>query len=225
MEYTDILTGTRIGRLVITGPFVRRDGHRFYPCACDCGNAVSVRIDRLRNGRAKSCGCLRREKVKTNCRTHGECHSPEYIIWQAMKRRCSGTSKKHRRRYHDRGITVCSRWETSFEAFLADVGRRPSRNHSIDRIDNDKGYEPSNVRWATRSEQQNNRHTNNVIYYKGERLTLTQLSQQTGVPVYVYKHRKDIGYTDDEIVEMPLKRRLNADDRARWLYANFFGMI
>lgn len=82
---------------------------------------------------------------------------PEYFVWQAMKKRCDGVDKRKIKSYHERGIRVCDRWLNSFSNFIADMGRRPSNNLSIDRINNDGNYEPSNCRWATPQQQQQNR--------------------------------------------------------------------
>lgn len=92
-------------------------------------------------------------------RSNGEAASatPEYEAWRAMKRRCAENNRRAKPYYFDRGITVCERWAKSFPAFLEDVGRRPSGEFSLDRIDNDRGYEPGNVRWATWTQQMNNR--------------------------------------------------------------------
>ena len=90
-------------------------------------------------------------------RTHGGTKTPEYVIWYAMRQRCNNPHNKGWRNYGGRGITVCDRWQHSFAAFLEDMGRRPSRELSIDRIDNDGNYEPDNCRWATAKEQRANR--------------------------------------------------------------------
>lgn len=157
------MTGQRFGRLTILGEDpVRHNGKLCWLCKCDCGEMMSANGTLLRNGTVKSCGCLRREmgveRGKTS-RKHGEGanqrETPEYRAWTNMKSRCQNPNHVQFPDYGGRGIRVCERWQT-FENFLADVGRRPSKFHSIDRINNDGGYEPGNVRWATWEEQNSN---------------------------------------------------------------------
>jgi len=110
----------------------------------------------LRTGSAKSCGCLMRESRARRARTHGMVGTPIYYVWDAMIQRCTNPKHPSWANYGGRGITVCERW-LKFENFLAGVGKRPREGLSIDRKNNDGHYEPGNVRWATRTEQNNNR--------------------------------------------------------------------
>jgi hypothetical protein len=157
------LTGVRFGRLTAT-ELVRVNGVRGWLCVCDCGNTVELETERLRMGTTRSCGCIRREMAAKlwrfappNPGTHGLSELPEYAVWSAMRQRCINPSDKSFKWYGARGIVVCTRWLVSFEAFIADMGRRPTRKHSIDRIDNDGNYEPGNCRWTTASVQANNK--------------------------------------------------------------------
>ncbi len=105
-----------------------------------------------------------------------------------MVSRCTQPSYPSFEQYRSRGITVCERWRT-FENFLADMGERPSASHSLDRIDNDGNYEPSNCRWATKQEQANNRATNVLVHYRGRDFTLAELARETGVSIEIIRCR------------------------------------
>lgn len=159
------LTGQRFGRLTVTSFSEARmygaHKRRFWNCLCDCGAIVEVLGLALPSGNTKSCGCFRDDKKAT----HRMSKSPEYRTWSGMWQRCSNPENVRYMDYGGRGITICDRWK-SFDAFFADMGSRPSPDHSIDRIENDQGYEPGNCKWSTRSEQQNNKRaprTENLV--------------------------------------------------------------
>ncbi|NTA36835.1 AP2 domain-containing protein [Agrobacterium salinitolerans] len=135
-------------------------------CRCECGTERAVLGKYLWTEKSHSCGCYNVDRVVERNTRHGHAvrdHKiPEYIAWENMRSRCNCTTDPRFKWYGARGISVCERWN-DFENFLADVGKRPSPNHTIDRRDNDRNYEPGNVRWATHAVQQNNRRPRNTV--------------------------------------------------------------
>lgn len=157
---TIIKIGERFGRWTVVSEAQQRGIHRFAICRCECGAERAVKLVNLRHGGSLSCGCLSRE-LAGNPTRHGNSRNghqtAEYRAWQAMIQRCTNPKNDNFEYYGGRGIKVCDRWRNSYADFLGDMGRRPSRRHSIDRKDNDGNYEKGNCRWATRFLQNTNR--------------------------------------------------------------------
>jgi hypothetical protein len=150
------LVGKEFGRLTVVALAGRRGNNTYWQCQCNCGNQKTVRGSHLKRGDVKSCSCMR------GGITHGEGsrskgqETAEYRTWLGMRRRCKNSKCRDWPDYGGRGIKVCDRWQI-YTNFLADMGRKPGPKYSLDRIDNDGNYEPSNCRWATTKEQYDNR--------------------------------------------------------------------
>jgi hypothetical protein len=157
------ITGKRFGRLIVVdlAEHTGRNGRSLWLCRCDCGEQIVAHPENLRSGNTKSCGCLHREIDRAFHLRHGDADrrngrvATEYMSWAAMLARCNNPNNPAYYRYGGRGIRVCKRWQR-YENFLADMGRRP-QGLSLDRINNDGDYKPSNCQWATRKQQANNR--------------------------------------------------------------------
>lgn len=147
---------------------------------CDCGKSIQVNRHDVHTGHTKSCGCLARETtIQRNIEKtkHGRARTIEYGTWAQMKMRCYNKNDKRYNYYGARGIKVCKRWQ-KFENFFSDMGCRPSPEHSLDRIDNNGNYEPSNCRWATDIEQNNNTRSNKRILFDGRTKTLSEWARE-----------------------------------------------
>jgi len=203
------LTGKVYGRLTVLA-FDHSDSlyRRFWRCRCQCGAIVVVYGVPLRDGRTQSCGCLRKEVTADRSRTHGGSKRPEFFIWAGMLDRCYRPSNKNFAHYGGAGVTVHARWRHDFATWFADVGERPSPQHSIDRWPNPAGnYEPGNVRWATQTEQARNKRTNRRLTFNGRTLTVTEWALIVGLSRATLDDRLRRGMTVDEALSTPPKPR------------------
>jgi hypothetical protein len=175
------LTGRTFGRLTVTAFAEKRGKKLYWKCRCDCGNETIVVSYALTAGTSSSCGCFRREFRSKESVTHGLRSVPEYNIWAGIKQRCCNPSSELFARYGARGITICDRWRESFEAFYADMGPRPTPQHTIERKNNDGNYEPGNCIWATMKVQERNRRNNRLLTHEGITATIAEWSERTGI--------------------------------------------
>jgi len=201
------LTGQRFGRLTVLCKDDSDQQGRMWLCQCDCGNKKSVRVDHLKNGATTSCGCYSREVASKRNKTHGMTKSPEYSAWKHMIARCERPSDNRFHCYGARGIKVCERWKgkDGFRNFIADMGLRPGPRYSIDRINNDGNYEPSNCKWSTRVEQANNKEKNIIIFYQGQNKTLSAWSRELGLKYKRTWERLKSGWTVERAFTEPPK--------------------
>jgi len=171
MQADNDLTGQVFNRLTVIS-FSHSDpsnGGRKWNCLCLCGKTTIVFAARLRSGETGSCGCLGAERRLQSTKTHGRSQTPEAYIWVGIRGRCLNPDHKDYPNYGGRGITISDDWRDSLEAFYKDMGPRPSKRHSIDRIDNTKGYSKDNCRWATHLIQ--NRNTRKNVYITRDGVT------------------------------------------------------
>lgn len=195
------LSGRRFGFLTaIKLTLVRYRGYAVWLCRCDCGEEIRVPSGRLRNGKRVRCDKCR--STPGVSRTH----LLTYRSWRGMIERCYRPDVAHQRNYAGRGIVVCERWRGSFAAFLADMGERPSRRHSIERIDNDGNYELGNCKWALPSEQMRNTRRTIWVDYDGERVRLVELCERLGLGYALVRNRIRLDW--------PLSRALSVGKQA-----------
>lgn len=210
-----VTLGKRYGRLTIVCEAPRRltsAGRpiRVFQCHCDCGTTVDVSLSDLRSGHTSSCGCLHRQvvaKLGRSNATHGMTDSLTWKSWKSMLDRCYGEHRTDNHNYKARGIIVCERWRHSFEAFLADMGERPSRRHSIERIDNDGHYEPGNCCWATPEQQGRNRRTNHNMTMNGQTMCLKDWANKVGIRETTLWARLKAGWSIEKSLSAPVRKR------------------
>lgn len=209
-EKWDDLTAQRFGRWIALR-FVGTNKHRAaqWLCRCDCGQERTVTAQSLKRLESRSCGCYGKEiwresaaRMRARKHGHGLTDSPTYKTWKSMIGRCSYPDMHGYHNYGGRGITVCERWKT-FENFLADMGVRPE-GMTLDRIDGDGNYEPSNCRWATNTTQRRNSKQNVYITFQGKTQCLADWAREIGLSSAAFSKR---------IARWPLERALTAIPR------------
>lgn len=205
MKYVD-LTGKRFGKLVAMARHYDKEKKvTLWTCKCDCGNIAVVRANRLVHGRTKSCGCLRVESNLENKTTHGLSDTHLYAVWNGMKGRCYNPNNHNYKRYGARGISVCDEWKDSFERFCDWALRTGYKDGmSIDRIDNDGNYCPSNCRWADTKTQNNNRGVSLMYTYNGKTQNLSTWCEELGLPYFrTWQRIVQYGYSFEQAISLP----------------------
>ena len=192
------MIGEKFGRWIVVGDYGRSASRaKILLCRCECGTEKPIPMQNLKSGRSKSCGCYRDEQSKTR-KKHGLSRTPEHVAWRNMRARCKNLNRREWKNYGGSGIKVCDRWKT-FDAFLADMGAKPSPTHSLDRIDPNGDYTAENCRWATTIEQANNKKTSLVVEWRGETKTMADWSRETGLGYFTLISRFKRGDRGDRL--------------------------
>jgi len=181
------LTGQRFGRLVALYPTgERRNSYIVWHCRCDCGNEVDVITSSLTTGHTNSCGCYSRECTIKRSTTHGMAQQRErhlvYYIWGTMIQRCENPKNKNYENYGGRGIMVCDEWHDAAVFIDWALASGWEKGLTLDRIDNNGNYEPSNCHWVTQKEQARNKRNNHLITFNGKTQSLAAWADETGIP-------------------------------------------
>lgn len=194
------LTGKKFGLLTVIRLHSKDDRYRYrWECVCDCGGKAVCITNNLTRGHTLSCGCYSMKRRAEAATKHGQSgRTAEYRAWLHMKSRCYNNKVELYPIYGGRGITVCKRWLHSFENFFSDMGKRPSSKHSLDRIDVNGNYEPSNCRWATAIQQARNKRSNRLITFNGYTATLTEWAEKLNTTDKVIRKRIERGVPIDE---------------------------
>ncbi len=207
----------RFGRLTVLATGKPSGSYRYKAvCQCDCGSApFTLRLDALTSGAQVSCGCFHRE----NHFKHGLSKHPLYQVWRHMMQRCQDSSVSSFKDYGGRGIEVCARWQ-QVENFVSDMQDPYSPGLEIERINNDGNYEPTNCRWATNSEQGNNRRSTRKITYNGKTQSVRQWAKELGISYGTLWERLAIWHWPPERAfttpALTAKDRMQIARDARW---------
>lgn len=201
-EFKD-LEGLSFNRYLVVSYAGKIKGTQMWNCVCDCGTERIAQAGNLLNGHSKSCGCFGREVTSKRSITHGESgKAGEYQSWRSMLDRCRRPSSPAFVHYGKRGIGVCDRW-LLYKNFLADMGRKPSSDHSLDRIDNNGNYEPSNCRWATPKEQSRNRRNGRLLTWNGKTQCVAAWAEELRVGTALLYYRVNAGWSTKDALTCP----------------------
>ena len=194
MSVTMVTSGMRFGRLTVVKRLENKNHQTMWLCLCECGKETNVSGGSLRRGDTKSCGCYNREKTAERNTTHQKSKTRLYKIWAGMKKRCLYIKDKNYEIYGGRGIKVCEEW-LKFEAFQDwALSNGYTDELTIDRKDSDGDYEPSNCRWATVTEQANNKRNNHKLTYSGETHTIREWAKLIGISYNTLRSRIQRGW-------------------------------
>lgn len=200
------LTGKKFGRLTVVSlkqKASRIDGKQKptkWLCLCDCGKEKAVNPSNLKSGFTQSCGCLQKERASnaSPLKTHGKSNKAEYNSWHSMVQRCHNKNNPNYTHYGAKGVFVCHEWLFDFERFHSDMGDKPSKKHTIDRIDVTQGYSASNCKWSSKDEQANNKRNTKFLELDDKRLSISQWAKEIDLNPATIRMRLRNGWSVSE---------------------------
>lgn len=196
------LVGQRFGRLTVVEFAGVRGRNSYWKCVCDCGETIVTKSSYLTSGDTKSCGCLKLERISNLTAKHNMSKTKIFGVWATMLRRCFTPTNKKFSDYGGRGIKVCDEWRDNFKAFyeyVSNLEHYGEEGYSLDRINNDGDYEPGNVRWATLKEQGRNKRNNVFVEYDGEKMTLKEAADRSGLKYSTLYRRYCQGWNEQSL--------------------------
>lgn len=197
------LSGKKFNHLIVIERAPNIGSHPAWLVKCElCGTEKPLREHNITSFRTKSCGCdQKRSQIEAHTK-HGMSRSREYTIWRSMRKRCQDPKHRSYARYGGRGIKVCERWDKSFEDFLSDVGRQPSKHHQLHRIDDNGNYEPGNHIWTTRTNNMRDRSNTRYIEVAGKKIPLITFCESIGISLKAVTHHLDNGKSLAEAISI-----------------------
>lgn len=197
--------GDQYGRLTIIKEVNKRNNKRCFLCKCDCGNEREIRLTNIRSGTTLSCGCLQKDKATEGNVTHGMSGTRLHGIWGKMIGRCTNKTDNRYGLYGGRGISVCEKWKNFNFFYDWAIRSGYEDNLTLERRDVNGNYNPSNCKWGTWKEQQNNRRNNRCITFKGETMTVKQWSECIGMQEGTLRWRLDAGWSEEDALHTPVR--------------------
>jgi hypothetical protein len=208
------LTGKKFGRLLVLSESKTQNGNILWKCKCDCGNIVYALAYNLKSQHTSSCGCYRNEVKSLTHSTHLQSKTRLYKIWRHIKSRCYNPNLKEYKNYGERGISMCEEWYNNFKRFFDWSYQNGYTDFlTIDRINNNGNYEPSNCRWADYKTQANNRRNTDIIEYNGVSKPIMEWSEILNIPVATIRARLySYKWSVDKALSTPVRQRIKQEN-------------
>ena len=212
------LSGGKYNRLLVVGCVGKRKRRQLlWLCHCDCGGDTITDSYKLKSGHTKSCGCYNKEKSAERGKIHGQCFSPTYNSWRAMKDRCLGSNHDSYKYYGGKGIIVCSRW-LNFVNFFDDMGERP-KGKTLERLDNNSNYSLENCVWANSKQQAYNKSNTIFLTFRDKTMTVANWAIKTGFAYETLRARLKRGWTTKMTLTLPLRSRPKSRQNEQKIYS------